>query len=625
MRATRRGGASTARSWPAGCSAGQGMTLLARNWRCALGEIDIVARDGDCSSSARSRPAARRSLRHPARGRHRRQGWRGCGGWRPPGCERRTARDAARGPDRRRGGARPAARGRAASSTCGGWPDGARPRPGGRPGRARGPPRRGRGRRRATGCPRSRSSGCPTPRSPSRATGCARRWATAGRPCPAPRSRSTCRRPRCPRRGSSFDLAIAAACSPPPALVAERLFADVVLPRRARPRRPGAAGARACCPPSSPRSRAGFARRSSCRAANAAEAAAGPGHRGHPACARCADLVALHRGGAAADDRPAPWRPRPSPAPRRAARALRRPTSPTSSASSDAPPRARGRRRRRPPPAAARAAGRRQDDAGRAAARPAARPRRGAALEVTAVHSVAGALAAGAGAGQAPAVRGSAPHGVRGGARRRRDRPRRARAPRPCAHRGVLFLDEAPEFTLRRARRAAPAAGVRGAGHPPGARRRALPGPLPARARRQSVPLRPRHRRRVRTARAPRWPGGATCSGCRVRCSTGSTCRWRFLPVTRADLALDLPRRVDGRRRCAGGRRPRHCQANGCVRSGVAAATPRCSGQLLRGELALPRPVVADIDRALERGPPHGARLRPRAARRVDRWPISRG
>jgi putative endonuclease len=27
---------------------GQGMTLLARRWRCAQGEIDIVAVDGDC-------------------------------------------------------------------------------------------------------------------------------------------------------------------------------------------------------------------------------------------------------------------------------------------------------------------------------------------------------------------------------------------------------------------------------------------------------------------------------------------------------------------------------------------------------------------------------------------------
>ena len=26
----------------------QGMAILARNWRCALGEIDIVARDGGC-------------------------------------------------------------------------------------------------------------------------------------------------------------------------------------------------------------------------------------------------------------------------------------------------------------------------------------------------------------------------------------------------------------------------------------------------------------------------------------------------------------------------------------------------------------------------------------------------
>lgn len=40
----------------------QGMRILARNWRCAAGEIDIVARDGDCLVVCEVK--TRRSLSH---------------------------------------------------------------------------------------------------------------------------------------------------------------------------------------------------------------------------------------------------------------------------------------------------------------------------------------------------------------------------------------------------------------------------------------------------------------------------------------------------------------------------------------------------------------------------------
>ena len=47
---------------------GAGFTVLARNWRCPVGEIDIVARDGDVLviAEVKTRPR-RRSGRRPRR------------------------------------------------------------------------------------------------------------------------------------------------------------------------------------------------------------------------------------------------------------------------------------------------------------------------------------------------------------------------------------------------------------------------------------------------------------------------------------------------------------------------------------------------------------------------------
>ena len=70
-------------------------------------------------------------------------------------------------------------------------------------------------------------------------------------------------------------------------------------------------------------------------------------------------------------------------------------------------------------------------------------------LEVTAVHSVAGALPAGPAAGHASALLRSAPLGDDGLAGRRRYGPARVPAPVSLAHQGVLFLDEAAECSVQ--------------------------------------------------------------------------------------------------------------------------------------------------------------------------------
>jgi magnesium chelatase family protein len=175
--------------------------------------------------------------------------------------------------------------------------------------------------------------------------------------------------------------------------------------------------------------------------------------------------------------------------------------------------------------------------------------------------------------------------------------------PRPGAasraHRGVLFLDEAPEFTS-----AALEALRQPLEHGELVIHRAL-GAARFPARFQLV-----------LAANPCPCGRATGTG--EDCSCTPMARRRYLQrlsgplldrvdlqvevpaVTRADLALDLPRestavvaeRVASARATAGERlRPLGLTCNADL-----------SGQVLRGELALPPSVVADIDRALERG-----------------------
>ena len=69
-----------------------------------------------------------------------------------------------------------------------------------------------------------------------------------------------------------------------------------------------------------------------------------------------------------------------------------------------------------------------------------------AAIEVTSIHSVAGRLAPGLRADDRPAVLRPAPHLVEGRDRRRRQRRHPPGRRASLAHRGILFLDEAPEF-----------------------------------------------------------------------------------------------------------------------------------------------------------------------------------
>ncbi len=147
-------------------------------------------------------------------------------------------------------------------------------------------------------------------------------------------------------------------------------------------------------------------------------------------------------------------------------------------------------------------------------------------LEVSLVHSIAGALASGELTDRrpfrAPHHSASMPALVGGGT-----------GARPgeisLAHHGVLFLDELPEFQPTVLDSLAPAAGER-RGHG-GARQpsRHLPRSLPARRGDEPVPLRPRHRSRLRLPPPAQCPlrGAIHARACRARCSTASTCTSR--------------------------------------------------------------------------------------------------
>ena len=256
------------------------------------------------------------------------------------------------------------------------------------------------------------------------------------------------------------------------------------------------------------------------------------------------------------------------------------PTSPTSLGQADGPLRARGRRGRRPPPAAGRAARRGQDDARRAAARAAARRWTAtAALEVTAVHSVAG-LAAAPGEPLVDGRRSRRPHHtasvpalVGGGSGAR---PARARPRSPTA--GVLFLDEAPEFApavldaLRQPLESGEIAVVARWRRGCASRRGSSWCSPPTRARAGS----PRPRRRDRLHVHADGAAAATSAGCPGRCSTGSTCGSRCEPRTRADLRGGAARGGGHR----GGRRPGRARPGSGRPPGWPArrggSTPRC-------------------------------------------------
>ncbi len=213
---------------------------------------------------------------------------------------------------------------------------------------------------------------------------------------------------------------------------------------------------------------------------------------------------------------------------------------------------------------------------------------RQSALEVTAVHSVAGALPPGQPLVTRPPFQD--PHHtasvtavVGGGSGTAR--PGAA----SLAHRGVLFLDEAPEFRARGARRAAPAARVAVAWSCDGSAATAV---YPARFLLvlAANPCPCAHGRR-RLHLPARQPAAATSAGSPGRCSTGSTCTSCCPRITRSELlAQDRRARVQcggrgaGRggpgpggaplRRARRGRPTARCPARSCCGAGRCRAAP---------------------------------------------------
>ena len=266
-------------------------------------------------------------------------------------------------------------------------------------------------------------------------------------------SPSTSRPPIVRKAGTSFDLPIAlgilaasrrrraAATSPISSCSASCRSTDRSTPRaaccRSRSRR-AATGWPACCcrrrTPAKRRSSAGLEVLAVSSLADAVRALNGRADRR----ARCRHLP--HRPCLPALGRRSRRRPRP------AARA----------------PRPRGRRGRRAQPPARRPARRRQDDDGAAARRDSAAARLDEALDVTAVHSVAGLLPPGAGLIARAAVPRAASHHLERGAGRRRLAAAAGRSQPRAPRRAVSRRDA--RVQPPRARSAAPAA-RRGRGH----------------------------------------------------------------------------------------------------------------------------------------------------------------
>jgi magnesium chelatase family protein len=162
------------------------------------------------------------------------------------------------------------------------------------------------------------------------------------------------------------------------------------------------------------------------------------------------------------------------------------------------------------------------------------------ALEVTAVHS-SRARCRTTDPGGAAALPGPPPHGDGGvgGRRGQRDRPPRRRLPR---HRGVLFLDEAPEFSgrvldaLRQPLESGRLTLTRVGGT----------AVYPAAFTSCSPPTRARARGRTPRAAARPTPDASTWPGSAARCSTASTCtsRSRRSPGPRCSPTRARPRRA---------------------------------------------------------------------------------
>ena len=373
---------------------------------------------------------------------------------------------------------------------------------------------RGRGRHGRRAARRRRWSACPTPSCTSRSTGSAPPWSTPGATLPP---RADHHRPvagvACPSRAAASTSRSRSPCSPRPARVPRALGRPAGAARRARPRR-----------------------LASGRSAGVLPAVLAAARAGAPAGGRAGGE--RRRGGAG----------------RAASRCCRPRRWPTSSAHLRRPDTARprtcaGRCRRAPPgpdlaDVVGQAAGRRAVEVAAAGGHhlfltgppgagktmlaerlPGLLPPldEEAALEVTAIHSVAGTLP--------PARRWSrrptfeAPHHsatmaalVGGGSGQIRPGALCRGAPRRAVPRRGAGVPAGG------ARHAAPAAGARVGDHPPRRRGRR---PFPCRAQlvlaANPCPCATRGRRhRLHLQR--RWSGGATSPGCPARCWTASTC-----------------------------------------------------------------------------------------------------
>ena len=184
-----------------------GMSIIDRNWRCAAGEIDIVALDGStlvfCEVKTRrgeatGAPAEAVTAAKVRRLRALAAVWLAAHPADPrTDPVRRGQRLAAAG---RAGGGRAPARGVLRWDTPGcarsGWS-------------ARRVTRSPWRRTSPAGCPASSCPACPTPRSTRPATGSAPRWSTPASPGPHRRITVNLLPADLPKRGSGFDLAIA--------------------------------------------------------------------------------------------------------------------------------------------------------------------------------------------------------------------------------------------------------------------------------------------------------------------------------------------------------------------------------------------------------------------------------
>ena len=604
------------------------MAVLDRNWRCEHGEIDIVARDGDCLvvCEVKTRRSAR--VRRAGRGGHRRQGRRGCGGSRPPGSPSTPRGRPARCASTSSASCVPRAGAAAGRAPAGGGLSGARPRP---------------GRSRwsgstahvvdveadiAQGLPRVHArSGCPIPSlRRGAATGSAPRSATAGHAVP-PRRITVNLSPAVDAQARQR-----ASTSPSPSRCSP--------PRGGRPTRPrragvvhlgelGLDGRVRAGPRRAARGARGRARRaprgSSCRARTRRRPGSSPGVTVHGAALRCATSSAAARaaehGRRLAGPRSRRRRPRrrrrrrPGAGPRRrrrpaggaAARSRSPPPAGTTCCCSGRPGAGKTMLAERLPgllPALDRGAGARghRGPLGRRARCPAGGRWSAARPFVAPHHTATMAAVVGGGSGIA-AARGGLAGAPRGAVPRRGAGVQRRRCSRRCASRwspGEVVIA-------------------------PGAGRRAVPGPLPAGARGQPVPVRPGH-------------------GTGEDCTCTPMARRRYLQrlsgplLDRVDLQVRRAAGDPGRLRAATCRRvhapwsPRGWRAARGRRARAAAAaragraTREVSGpSSCAARWPLPRRRDGRPRPGARARPAHGARLRPGAAAGVDAWPTSPG